>query len=167
MKTTHHTRSIWKAFGLVGAMVVSASLLMPATLADNGHGRKNHHKKNHKRHDGHARHHVRSDNHGRHHVRHDSRVFYGDVRVRPHRAFGPRAQLSFSIPARIHRRDRHDYRPYFRGDFYYAPHRHSHVLYSFPVYGEYGTRYVDRYYCDGELYREPRHRPRVSFGISF
>ena len=162
MRTTDHARRIWKTLGLVGALAVSASLLMPATLAGHGHGRKSHHHKKH-----HKQHHKRYDSHARHHVRHDFPVYYRDARVRPHRVFAPRAHLRFDIPARIHRGDFDRYRPYFQGSLYFAPHRHSHVLYSFPVYGEFGMRYEDRYYCEGALYREPRHRPRVSFGISF
>jgi len=66
-------------------------------------------------------------------------------------AHGPRVGVSIDIrvPARIETYHAHDYRPYTVGHVYFAPHRHAHVVYAFPVRG----RYVPHVYCGGALIR--------------
>lgn len=76
-------------------------------------------------------------------------------------AGGPRVGVSinFHVPARIHAHHVHDYRSYSVGHVYFAPHRHAHVVYAFPVRG----RYVPHVYCGGELVRTgyvPTYDPR-------
>lgn len=73
------------------------------------------------------------------------------------------------VPRRIHRHHYHDYRPYFRGSVFYAPHRHHHRVYAFPVYVDGYLAYPLHTYC-GDAYF-PGHYGhgggRGHFGLHF
>lgn len=110
----------------------------------------------HKRHHRHGHRHIGHHDHRSHHV----------LVPRYHR----RVDLEFRVPARIHRREIDLYRPYFRSRTYYAPHRHDHLVYDFPVRTRRGYVYSPHRYCDGRLFTGGRiefHGRRVHFGIDF
>jgi hypothetical protein len=56
------------------------------------------------------------------------------------------------VPRTIHRAHVNSFRSFSRGTSYYAPHRHHHAVYHFPVYA--GSRVVYRpyYYCNDALF---------------
>lgn len=49
-------------------------------------------------------------------------------------------------------RDVRAYAPYRAATVWYAPHRHRHVVYRFPVATRYGVVYEPYAYCDGHRY---------------
>ena len=44
------------------------------------------------------------------------------------------------------------YDDYFHGSVYFAPHRHRHSVYQFPVRVDGYWTYRPSYYCEGELF---------------
>lgn len=111
------------------------ALTVPAEAHDRRDRRDRH--RIEQRHHRHHKHHKRVD---RHH-RDDYRRF--ERRVRHDR---------FDIPRRIHHHRRHKYRPYFEGTVYFAPHRHRHAVYQFPVRVGRGWSYREHFYCGDELF---------------
>jgi hypothetical protein len=113
------------------------------------HGDHRHHGKygKHKRHDGH--------DHYRDRGRYD-RGYYD-------RGYYDRRPSRFVVPHHLYRRNYGSYERYYRGTAYYAPHRHSHRIYMFPVIVDgYYTDYRPYAYC-GEAYY-PDHYRRGSRG---
>jgi hypothetical protein len=75
-------------------------------------------------------------------------------------------------PHRLYRRDYRAYDRYFHGAFYYAPHRHHHRVYHFPVIVGGYTEYRPYAYC-GDAYfaghygYAPYDGARGHFGLHF
>jgi hypothetical protein len=141
-----------RLLGAATAMILAFSLSAGTAIAGNGHGRG---------HGGHGKGHGNG-----HRVEHR---YSGD-----HRSYGHHER--FVVPHRIVRSAA--YAPYYSGRVYYAPHRHAHAVYAFPVYSPYGVvSYAPSYYCGPELYvAAPGYRydpyyydrkPHVSVGIHF
>ena len=64
----------------------------------------------------------------------------------------------FVVPPHLYHRDYRTYDRYYRGSTYYAPHRHSHRVYLFPVIVDgYYTEYRPYAYC-GEAYYPDQYR---------
>jgi hypothetical protein len=140
MKRKPHTRI---ALPIAGLFVMLAALAAPGVVAHEVH-----------RHDV-----PRAHRSHRAHPRHPPAHVH--VRSAPPR---------FVIPARLDRREHRRLAPYSRGSVWYAPHRHRHAVYSFPV--RFDGVWVERphYYCEGALYERARIRydgPRISFRIGF
>ena len=73
------------------------------------------------------------------------------------------------VPNHLYRRDYGSYDRYYRGSTYYAPHRHSHRIYLFPVIVDgYYTEYQPYAYC-GEAYYPDHYRggSRGHLGLHF
>jgi len=68
------------------------------------------------------------------------------------RAFA--APAGFIVPPRLTPALVYASRPYLAGDFYYGPHRHRHVVYSFPVAVGGVVSYRPHVYCGGALVRD-------------
>lgn len=154
----------------LGIVALSLSLSASPASAEgrgSGHGPKHKHHKVHKQ-----------------RVRHDvvvrdvhrSRPVYRTVyRERPVYRTVVR-ERHFAVPRHIVHHDVYRYDPYYAGSAYFAPHRHAHVVYAFPVYTAYDVSYEPHYYCDDELYveragryyddRYSHRRPRVSIGVN-
>ena len=130
---------------MLGATALLALALTPMTEA----GRKHHWKQQHQ----HAKQH-------KHHPVHCT-ARGCDVRYVRHEVV---------VPRRIDRRRAGPYQPYFAGEVYYRPHRHSHALYYVPVRTARGVVYEARYYCRGEFYNGGHvayHGRNVSFRVNF
>jgi hypothetical protein len=154
------------------ALVLALALSATPALADRGRGHGRHKEKGKvhrvERHRDHDRdrhrsaYRYRDDDRHRHAYRRDHRPIYRSV-----------VRERFVVPHRIARP--HVYDRYFSGRVYFAPHRHAHVVYAFPVYTPYGVEYEPHYYCGPELYVEHpgyaydsdyrSRRPRVSIGV--
>lgn len=75
----------------------------------------------------------------------------------------------FVVPHHLYRHDYGSYDRYYRGSAYYAPHRHSHRIYMFPVIVDgYYTDYQPYAYC-GEAYYPDHYRggSRGHLGLQF
>jgi hypothetical protein len=61
------------------------------------------------------------------------------------------------------------YEPYYRGHAHYAPHRHDHAVYYFPVPVAHGYAYEPHYYCRGALFRHQVEYagPRLRLSLGF
>lgn len=97
---------------------------------------------------GYARHyHGHGHGHGYGHYKHN---VYGHGRpVVYHRP-------AFYVPPRIYGGYVTSYRPYYGGQFYFAPHHHIHSVYTFPAYYPTGgVAYRPYVYCDGGLVASP------------
>jgi hypothetical protein len=124
------------------AVALSFTLTTPAD-AGGPRGRKGPHRVDH-----------RQGHHDRRHV--DRR--HVDRRPRVERRHHPRHR-GFDVPRHIHHERYREYRPYFDRHVWFAPHRHRHATYYFPVVVD-GYRSYRRYdYCDGALFQ-----PRGSVG---
>jgi hypothetical protein len=99
-------------------------------------------------HDRHGCDHHRGKGHQRHRSHHHS---HGD----------------FLVPLSIRFDDVYRYRPYYERRAYYRPHRHHHVIYSFPVYTEYGVTYHPYAYCSGPRGFVAFQSPRAEFYLGF
>ena len=64
------------------------------------------------------------------------------------------APSGFLVPPRLTPAFVYSSRPYLAGDFYYGPHRHRHVVYSFPVVVGGAVAYRPHVYCGGALVRD-------------
>ncbi len=144
---------------LAAATVVFATALAAPAQAHDRHDRR--HRIEH-RHHKHHKHHQLCDHRGHRHdvfYRHDRR---SDRRFRHDR---------FEIPQRIHDHRRHVYRPYFEGSVYFAPHRHRHSVYLFPVRIGRGWSFREHVYCDGDLFfdhaRFDYHGRRFSISLGY
>lgn len=73
----------------------------------------------------------------------------------------------FVVPNRIVFREVGHYRPYFDGRAYYRPHRHHHVIYSFPVYTPYGIVHRHFSYCPGPRGYVAFQGPQFGFQVGF
>ena len=74
-----------------------------------------------------------------------------------HHVVAPRvlaAPAGFIVPPRLTPSFVYSSRPYLAGDFYYGPHRHRHVVYSFPVVVGGAVAYRPHVYCGGALVRD-------------
>lgn len=115
--------------------------------------------------------------HGNKHHRHHGQTLVVPRPVAPSMYLRP-----IVVPRRIVVRETRFYDPYRYGSVWYAPHRHAHVVYRFPVATRYGTIYEPHAYCDGlrfgvvsgpVVYDERPHGyvtfgdERVRFGIGF
>jgi len=143
MNTNHVARSFLR-LRIVAAVVAVLSLGLAApAFAD--------HKHKHHRHCGHGHGHE----HGHAHV---YQAPYAPVYARP-----------LYVPAFIRPAYVETYRPYYRGSVYYAPHQHSHALYTFPVYHDQILVRESRQYCRGEVFfaNGPAHGPQFSLRIAF
>lgn len=65
------------------------------------------------------------------------------------------------IPDRIERHHRAHLQVFLGGSSYYAPHRHHHVTYHFPIVVGGVVSYRPYVYCDDRLFHGPRERPRL------
>lgn len=154
---------------IAGTTLAIATLLL-ATPAEAGHKQRRHH-------------------HGDHHGDHHGKL----VRIgNPHRPFGlhhdthpgpilrlrelsvprhhHRRHFRFEVPTRIHRHDIPVYQSYHHGRAWFRPHRHSHTVYSFPVFTSSGWIYQPHSYCEGVLYTGAHvsyHGKHVSFSVGF
>lgn len=66
------------------------------------------------------------------------------------------APSGFIAPPRLTPTFVYSSRHYLAGDFYYGPHRHRHVVYSFPVVVGGSVAYRPHVYCGGALVRDAR-----------
>ncbi len=74
-----------------------------------------------------------------------------------HPVVAPRAfavPAGFIVPPRLTPSLVYASRSYLAGDFYYGPHRHRHVVYSFPVAIGGAVAYRPHVYCGGALVRD-------------
>jgi hypothetical protein len=89
-----------------------------------------------------------------------------------HRVVAPRvpaAPAGFVVPPRLTPSLVYSSRPYLTGDFYYGPHRHRHVVYSFPVVVGGAVAWRPHVYCGGALVRDawlPDDDGRLRFGLN-
>jgi hypothetical protein len=129
---------------------------------DRGHDGRNRYYSNHRYRDdyrdgyhdrgwdrGHHYGHYKRDKHYDKHrrdYRHDRYYYDGGYRHGGYydRGYGPGR---FVAPHYLYRRDYPAYDHYFRGSAYYAPHRHSHRIYLFPVIVGGYTQYRPYAYC--------------------
>ncbi len=91
-------------------------------------------------------------------------------RPAPRRGYRSRGRRSFTIPGRIGHKQRREYRRFYRGSFYFAPHRHRHSVYGFPVYSGFGVSYRPYTYCGERPFVGGFvgfHGPRFGFQIRF
>lgn len=65
------------------------------------------------------------------------------------------------VPIALHREHRRHLDAFFGGRSYYAPHRHVHESYVFPVWVEGAVVYRPYSYCEGHLFAAPRVRPTL------
>jgi hypothetical protein len=96
--------------------------------------------------------HGRHGGHGHGHgLGHDR--YYAPVRhvVVPRALAAP---AGFVVPPRLTPAFVYSSRSYLAGDFYYGPHRHRHVVYSFPVPAGAGVAWRPHVYCGGALVRD-------------
>lgn len=88
----------------------------------------------------------------------------GPRMVAPH-VLAPRAVL---VPRAIAVRERGAWAPYWTGSAYYAPHRHRHELYGFPVVTPAGVVVRPYSYCGGHLFLSADvPLPHISIRIGF
>jgi hypothetical protein len=74
----------------------------------------------------------------------------------------------YRVPQVITVEHRGDYRPYFSGRSYYAPHHHYHAAYRFPVWVNGVVAYRSYAYCDDHLFvNSAVVLPQLAFGFSF
>lgn len=158
--------------GAATALLLAATLSTTPALADNGRGRGHGHKgKQHHRVDRDDDRDRRQESRSSYRHRDDDRYAY---RYREHRpVYRSVVRERFVVPHRIVHADAYD--SYFSGRVYFAPHRHVHLVYAFPVYTPYGVEYDPYYYCGDELYVDRpgytydsdyrSRRPRVSIGV--
>ncbi|HKQ59967.1 MAG TPA: hypothetical protein VJS92_01705 [Candidatus Polarisedimenticolaceae bacterium] len=92
--------------------------------------------------------------------RHDRRHGHGYAPRHRHHE-----RRDFVVPRHLGHR-RHEYRRYYQGSVYFAPHRHYHTLYTFPIYGPSGYDYQRYDYCNDELYVYRHTAGRTSTSIS-
>jgi len=132
------------------------ALAVPAEAHDRRDNRhrieqRHRHHKQHKRFD---RYDKRTDRHHREDYRRFERRYRHD---------------RFDIPRHIRHQRRHEYRPFFEGTVYFAPHRHRHSVYLFPVRVGRGWSYREHYYCNDDLFldfgRVEYHGRRFSISI--
>ena len=115
---------------LISAALFGAALLVaagaPAIAKDNGHHGNN------------GRGHGNQGNHG-------NPGNHGNQgrQVRP---------AQYRVPSVITVEHRGDFRPYFTGRTYYAPHHHYHAAYRFPVWVNGAVAYRPYAYCDDHLF---------------
>ena len=91
-------------------------------------------------------------------------------RSAPRPGYRSRGGGSFRAPRRIRQRQRHEYRRFYRGSVYYAPHRHRHSVYGFPVYSRIGLSYPSHFYCGSRLFVGGSigfYGPRFGFQVNF
>lgn len=106
----------------------------------------------------HEREHRRNDR-GRH-----GRVVPAPPPLRPH----IQLQVPIAPPRHLSVHRHGDWDRYHRGSVYYAPHRHRHVVYHFPVETRHGVVLRPYYYCGDELFFVGTvHAPHVSLRIGF
>jgi hypothetical protein len=85
----------------------------------------------------------------------------------------PVPRTTFVIPHRIPVHRAHVFDPFFHGRVFFAPHRHFHVVYHFPVVTGFGIVYEPFTYCDGVLFAPPfggflsYSSPRVGVFVGF
>jgi hypothetical protein len=171
--------------GAATALLLTAALSTTPALADDhgrgrGHGKGKHSRVDRDRHRDrdHDRYESRSRDRYRDHDRYDSRSRdrYRDhdrYAYRDHRPYRSVVRERFVVPHRLRHVDTYD--RYYSGRVYFAPHRHVHLVYAFPVYTPYGVEYDPYYYCGDDLYVEHpgysydshyrSRRPRVSIGV--
>jgi hypothetical protein len=107
--------------------------------------------------------HGRSCGHDEHdHYRHEHRGTGHGRRVY-------RAPARFIVPTVIRPAAVGVYEPYYRGEAWYAPHRHDHDVYYFPVAVEHGYVYEPHFYCRGGLFRHQvaYAGPRLRLSLGF
>lgn len=152
--TEHSANRHWLRPLVVACTLMLALLVWPAdAFAGRGHGYG--HSKHHGKHHGKGHHVIVGGHHHGHSGYHVSRH---------------RGHHHFEVPRAIHSHYVRTYRPYYYGRTYYAPHRHHHVVYRFPVYGVYEQPvYYPYAYCGDELFARgvfTERGPRFSFGLS-
>ncbi len=82
----------------------------------------------------------------------DGRRRRGAVVISPSHHGHGHGHSGFVVPKAIHPHHAKLYKPYFHSNVYYAPHRHHHAIYYFPVYS-YGVPVYQPYaYCGSEVY---------------
>ena len=65
------------------------------------------------------------------------------------------------VPLAIHAAHLRHLEVFFGGNVYYAPHRHLHASYAFPVWLDGAVVYQPYAYCEGRLFAAPRVRPAL------
>ena len=102
-----------------------------------------------------------------HHPPHSVPVVVVSAPIRPVAVMRP-----FVVPTRIVHQDVRTFAPYRYGTVWVPEHRHSHVVYRFPVATPYGVTYQSHAYCDGSrvvipvvpVVHDDRPHGFVSFG---
>lgn len=75
---------------------------------------------------------------------------------------------NYRVPQVIAVEHRGDYRPYFTGRTYYAPHNHYHAAYRFPVWVNGAVVYRPYVYCDDHLFVSGAvNLPRLAIAFNF
>jgi hypothetical protein len=138
---TSRRTSLARRLGLVAGTLLVATLLAGPVLAGHGYGRGR----------GHGYGHGRGHSHGHH----------GQVVHRGH--------SGFVVPHHVYHGDAWRYRQYYHSSVYYAPHRHAHAQYYFPVYSSTGYAYEPYSYCGSERFDGyvGYDGPRVSLHLAF
>ena len=141
MSTNHASRSFLRRRIVAAVIAILALGLAAPAHADHKHK--------------HHRHHRHGHGHGHAQVYHAP---YAPVYVRP-----------VYVPTAIRPAYVETYRPYYRGPVYYAPHGHSHALYTFPVWHDHVLAHESRQYCRGEVFfaNGPAYGPQFSLRIAF
>jgi hypothetical protein len=145
----------------LGAMAIAVAALLCTPAMAGGrhhrHGKGRHHKEHRVRVQHHRPHRAHPGRVRAQHGRHGA--YYGRARVRG----------AFVIPGHIGHGHAHVYRPYYHGRTFFAPHRHYHAVYYFPVYTPSGYVLRPHSYCGGSLHRThvAYRGPRISIGVSF
>ncbi|NIM00789.1 MAG: hypothetical protein GTN89_07730 [Acidobacteria bacterium] len=150
----------------IAVAAVTLSFGLALALPAEAHERRDRrHRLEHRDHRHHEKQHKRFDRYERRHreQRYDHRF---DRRHRHDRRY---RFDRFDVPHRIRHHRRDLYRPYFEGTVYFAPHRHRHSVYLFPVRIGGVWTYREHYYCDDALFldygRFEYHGPRFSIRI--
>jgi hypothetical protein len=65
------------------------------------------------------------------------------------------------VPLALHHQHLRHLEVFFGGNVYYAPHRHLHASYAFPVWLDGAVVYQPYAYCGGRLFAPPRVRPAL------
>jgi hypothetical protein len=74
----------------------------------------------------------------------------------------------YRVPQVIAVEHRGDYRPYFTGRSYYAPHNHYHAAYRFPVWVNGAVVYRTYPYCENHLFVNGAVTlPQLAIGFTF
>lgn len=158
MLTLAHRRAAPVSLALT-TLLAAGLLAIPSTAADDDRYRRHSC-------DDHSSDDDSSDDDGRHSYRHSGHRYGHDRRAHDGYAYPVR---QFVVPRVITEHYVDDYAPYYGGSAYFAPHRHVHEIYVFPVAVDGVWHHRPHAYCGGRLY--DRHVSfsgrRLSFDVRF